>query len=54
MAVDEYRSFTPLPIFPANTITGAVGATSLVALATPYGVLPNLVWKSIPPSPVKT
>lgn len=27
---------------------------ALAVRATPYGVLPNLVWKSIPPSPVKT
>ena len=35
-------------------MTGACGATAFVASATPYGVLPNLVWKSMPPSPVKT
>jgi len=48
----SYNVSMPSPIYPAIAITGLPDARA--ARATPYGVLPNLVWKSIPPSPVNT
>ena len=45
-------SSMPVPICPATAMTGL--PWRLAVSATPAGVLPNLVWKSMAPSPVNT